>query len=66
MSKFNCHSVLIDGKPTMYVIRGNGRFYKGGFLDALKGRVQLEYPDAEFEWARDLDWSEVPTIRHQG
>ena len=47
--KFTCHEVTSGTQVVKYLIRGEGRTYKGSFLDTLKDRVRLEYPAAEFE-----------------
>jgi len=65
MPKFTCHSVMSNKSPISYCIIGEGRFYKGTFLESVKGRVRLEYPMAEFRDSFDVDWSEVPLLRQK-
>ncbi len=56
--KFTCHEVVSGSQVVKYVIRGEGRSYKGSFIDTLKDRVRLEYPDAEFEDSHQILWGQ--------
>jgi len=63
MPKFTCHSVLYNNNPISWCILGEGRFYKGAFLDAVKNRARLEFPSAEFEESFSITWGEEPLLR---
>lgn len=56
--KFTCHEVVSGTQVVKYLIRGEGRTYKGSFLDTLKDRVRLEYPAAEFEDSEQIQWGQ--------
>jgi hypothetical protein len=56
--KFTCHEVVSGSQVVKYLIRGEGRTYKGSFLDTLKDRVRLEYPAAEFEDSESIPWGQ--------
>ena len=59
--KFTCHPIVDDrGNVIKWVITGCDRVYRGGFLDALKDRVRLEYPNAEFEDSDPIPWGSRP------
>jgi hypothetical protein len=54
---FICHPVVDDkGCPIKWRIEGGDRRYRGVFLGALKDRVRLEHPDAEFEDGDPIPW----------
>ena len=55
---FTCHAIVDGTQIVKWVIRGEGRSYKGVFIDALKGRVLLEHPDAKFEDSTDIPWGQ--------
>ena len=56
---FICHPVVDDkGNIIKWHIEGGDRRYRGVFLDALKDRVRLEYPDAEFEEGDSVYWGQ--------
>jgi hypothetical protein len=66
-SKFTCHAIS-DGSPGKgktigWCIVGQGRFYKGGFLNPLKDRARLEFSDAEFEESFGIEWGDTPLLR---
>jgi len=55
--KFICHPVVDDkGNAIKWRIEGGDRRYRGVFLEALKDRVRLEYPDAEFDEGDPVSW----------
>ena len=57
LMKFTCHPVVDDkGNAIKWRIEGGDRRYRGVFLDTLKERVRLEYPDAEFEDGSPVPW----------
>jgi hypothetical protein len=56
--KFTCHAVVSGSQVVKWVIRGADRSYKGSFLDALKDRVRLEHPGAEFEESTSIQWGQ--------
>lgn len=66
-TKFTCHAIsdghLYNGKTIGWCIVGQGRFYKGGWLNVLKDRALLEYPDAEFEESFNIEWGEEPLLK---
>lgn len=57
--KFKCHAIVDKGHIIKWLILGCDRRYQGGFLGALKDRVRLEFPDAEFEAGEDLPWGSI-------
>jgi hypothetical protein len=65
--KFTCHAIS-DGRPYNgstigWCIVGEGRFWKGVFLEAVKGRVSLEFPQAQFEESFGIEWGEEQHLR---
>lgn len=65
--KFTCHAITdphpYNGGTVGWVIVGEGRFYKNGFLDGAKDRVRLEYPNAEFTESFSVHWGEEQHLR---
>lgn len=60
--KFFCHEVVSGTQVVKYLIRGEGRIYKGSFFETLKDRVRLEYPNAEFENSDPIPWGQESMI----
>lgn len=55
--KFICHSIVdAQGNTLKWLIAGCGRVYRGSLLNTLRGRVQLEFPAAEFEEGESIPW----------
>jgi hypothetical protein len=65
--KFTCHAIndgdVHNGSTIGWCIVGEGRFWKGGFLETLKGRVSLEFAGAEFEESFGINWGEEQHLR---
>jgi len=66
-TKFTCHAISdghqYNGKTIGWCIVGQGRFYKGGWLNPLKDRAKLEFPDAEFEESFGINWGEEHLLK---
>jgi hypothetical protein len=66
-TKFTCHAISdghqYNGKTIGWCIVGQGRFYKGGWLNTLKDRAKLEFPDAEFEESFGINWGEEQLLK---
>lgn len=66
-TKFTAHAIsdghTYKGNTIAWCIVGQGRFYKGGWLQTLKDRVRLEFADAEFEESFGIGWGEEPLLK---